>query len=120
MIDVVFLLIIFLMVGTKFTEEDRKIDVQVPAVGQAAAELTAAQKRIISVLRDGSVILDEQPLSVTQLTTELRAARQISPRLRVTIRGDAQGAFQHVATVMCACRSAGVRDMSISVKVARR
>lgn len=36
MIDVVFLLIIFFMVGTKFTELERKIGLQVPEVNDSA------------------------------------------------------------------------------------
>ena len=35
MIDIVFLLIIFFMVGTQFTEQERQFDVQVPSVSDA-------------------------------------------------------------------------------------
>jgi biopolymer transport protein ExbD len=35
MIDIVFLLIIFFMVGTKFTELERKMALEVPQVGDA-------------------------------------------------------------------------------------
>lgn len=119
MIDVVFLLIIFFMVGTKFAEEERKLDLQVPAVGAAAPSLTSAKKRIVSVLRDGSVLLDDRNMTVPQLTNELRQARRASPHLGITIRGDAEGSFQNVAAVMSACKSAGVRDMAVSVRLAR-
>ena len=118
MIDVVFLLIIFFMVGTKFAEEERKLDLQVPSVGAAAPSLTA-RKRIVSVLRDGSVLLDDRALSVPQLTNELRQARQTSPNMGITIRGDAEGSFQNVAAVLSACKSAGVRNMAVSVRLAR-
>ena len=119
MIDVVFLLIIFFMVGTKFAEEERKLDLQVPSVGAAAPSLTSARKHIVSVLRDGSVLLDDRSLSVPQLTSELRQARQTSPNLGITIRGDAEGSFQNVAAVLSACKSAGVRDLAVSVRLAR-
>jgi len=118
MIDVVFLLIIFFMVGTKFAEEERKIDVQVPSVGEAAASIMVRQKRTVSVLRDGTVLLDDQQLSIPELTSALRQARQGSPDLGVTIRGDADGSFQNVASVLSACRAAGVKDMSVSVRIA--
>ena len=120
MIDVVFLLIIFFMVGTKFAEEERKIDVRVPSVGQAAPSLTAAKKQVVSVLRDGTVLLEDRPMTVPQLTNELRMIRQANAAISVTIRGDAEGSFQNVAAVLSACRSAGVRDMSISVRLARK
>ena len=120
MIDVVFLLIIFFMVGTKFAEEERKIDVQVPSVGEAAANIMVRQKRVVSVLRDGTVLLDDQQLSIPELTSALRQAQQGSHGLGVTVRGDADGSFQNVASVLSACRAAGVKDMAISVRIAPR
>ena len=83
MIDVVFLLIIFFMVGTKFAEEERKIDVQVPSVGEAAASIMVRQKRTVSVLRDGTVLLDDQQLSIPDLTSALRQIGRASCRERV-------------------------------------
>jgi biopolymer transport protein ExbD len=118
MIDVVFLLIIFFMVGTKFAEEERKIDVQVPSVGQAAAAIVVKQKSVVNVLRDGTVLLDEQQLSLRELTNALRQAQQASPGIGVTVRGDAEGSFQNVASVLSACRAAGVKNMAISVRIA--
>ena len=120
MIDVVFLLIIFFMVGTKFAEEERKIDVQVPSVGEAAATLMVRQKRVVSVLRDGTVLLDEQQISIPELTSALRQDQQGSHGLGVTVRGDADGSFQNVASVLSACRAAGVKDMAISVRITPR
>ena len=57
MIDVVFLLIIFFMVGTKFTDE-RDIQLKVPAVGQLPANAATSQRKTISVLRDGRILLN--------------------------------------------------------------
>ena len=53
MIDIVFLLIIFFMVGTKFTELERQFSAQPPAVADAAPLTAAPQKRIVEVFRDG-------------------------------------------------------------------
>ena len=120
MIDVVFLLIIFFMVSTKFVEDERKIDVKVPSVGEGAASVMVRQKRVVSVLRDGTVLLDDQQLSISELTSALRQAQQSSHGLGVTVRGDADGSFQNVASVLSACRAAGVQDMSVSVRIAPR
>ncbi len=118
MIDVVFLLIIFFMVGTKFTDDERKIELDLPAVGQSAALTAAPQKRVVYVLRDGSIRFDRQEVDLGQLTDLLRRANAQTPQLSVAIRGDAEGAFQHVAHVLAACRTAGVHDMAISVRMA--
>ncbi len=118
MIDVVFLLIIFFMVGTKFTDDERKIELDLPAVGQSAALTAAPQKRVVYVLRDGTIRFNRQIVDLPRLTELLATARQQTPQLSVAVRGDAQGAFQNVANVLAACRTAGVHDMAISVRMA--
>ena len=58
MIDIVFLLIIFFMVGTKFSElseAERNISLNVPEVQTARALTAAPKKRIINVFEDGKV-----------------------------------------------------------------
>ena len=51
MIDIVFLLIIFFMVGTQFTEQERQFDVQVPSVSDAPP-LTSRPDEIVGCSLD--------------------------------------------------------------------
>ena len=120
MIDVVFLLIIFFMVGTKFTELERKIGLQVPQISDVKALSPAPEKRVINVMRDGSITLDRMDVTLDQLVTRLADSRREYQDLGVVVRGDAEGAFQNVASVLGACREAGITDMGISVRLARR
>ena len=120
MIDIVFLLIIFFMVGTKFTELERKIALHVPEVADKGALTAAPERKIVNVYRDGAVTLDRKPISLDQLTDELAASRSQYEDLGVLVRGDAQGEFQGVAAVLNACRQAGIRDLGISVRLVRR
>ncbi len=120
MIDIVFLLIIFFMVGTKFTELERKIGLRVPEVTDKGALTAAPQRRIINVFRDGTVTLDRVPVTLDELTSQLAAARSQYSDLGVLVRGDAQGEFQLVASVLNACKQAGIRDLGISVRLVRR
>ena len=120
MIDIVFLLIIFFMVGTKFTELERKIGLRVPEVTDRGALTAAPERRIINVLRDGTVTLDRLPVTLDELKGRLAAARSQYSDLGVLVRGDARGEFQQVASVLNACRQAGVRDLGISVRLVRQ
>ncbi|MEM7317376.1 MAG: biopolymer transporter ExbD, partial [Planctomycetota bacterium] len=52
MIDVVFLLIIFFMVGTRFADNERKIELDLPTVGEVSALSAAPQMRVVHVLQD--------------------------------------------------------------------
>jgi biopolymer transport protein ExbD len=117
MIDVVFLLIIFFMVGTQFTGTERKIKLQVPEVASATALTAAPEKRVINVYPDGSITLDRKSVTLSELTSQLAAARAEYPDLGVLVRGDGSCPLQKIATVLSCCREAGISQMGISVRV---
>ena len=118
MIDVLFLLIIFFMVATKFDEMERNIEVAVPEVSQAGEATPPPRPLVVSVQSDGRVELNGALVSVEELTARLTAARTPLGDPSVVIRGDAQCAFQHVATALAACRQAGISELGITVRLA--
>ena len=123
MIDIVFLLIIFFMVGTRFselTEAERHIELSVPQVAQAKALTSTPQKRIISVFRDGKIMLDDQTVSIEELKTELQAAKAEYSKIGVVVRGDATSYYQNVADVLATCHSVEIVDLQVAVRVASK
>ena len=120
MIDIVFLIIIFFMVGTKFTELEQNIDLQVPQVSEVGTLTPAPEKRVINVYQDGRISLDQKMISLDELKSQLETARGQYSDLGVIVRGDAQGAFQNVATVLSICRQVGISELGISVRMARK
>ncbi|QDU93365.1 ExbD/TolR family protein [Lignipirellula cremea] len=120
MIDIVFLLIIFFMVGTKFTELERSMQLEVPQVSEAGALAPAPKKQVINIYRDGRIALNNDVLTLEELEARLTQARASYSELGVIVRGDGDGSFQNVATVLGACRKAGVSDMGIAVRIARK
>ena len=118
MIDVLFLLIIFFMVATKFDEMERNIEVAVPEVAQAGESSPPLQPHIVSVMGEGRVELDGAPVTLEELTSRLNAARTPLTEPTVVIRGDAECAFQHIASTLAACQQAGVSDLGITVRIA--
>ena len=117
MIDVVFLLIIFFMVATKFSELERNIELEVPEVASAGTSRTPPAPRTVAVYEDGHIELDGQQTTLQELRTQLAANRAQDPDLNVVVRGDGQCDFQHIASAMAACRDAGVRELGITVRV---
>jgi biopolymer transport protein ExbD len=118
MIDVVFNLIIFFMVSTTFAEWESNFALKVPQVKQTGALAPGPEKRVINVYRDGRIALDRDFVSLEDLTQRLATVKQQYSGIGVVVRGDAEGAFQHVASVLGACRDAGISDMGISVRLA--
>ena len=118
MIDVLFLLIIFFMVATKFDEMERDIQVAVPQVAQAGNDTSPPRPLIVSVTSDGRLDLDGKTVTETELTSRLMAARTPLTEPSVVIHGDAKCAFQHVAAALGACRQAGISELGITVRIA--
>lgn len=120
MIDIVFLLIIFFMVGTKFTEDEKQIGLDVPEVNDIGALTSAPEKKMVNLFKDGRITLDRQEVDLEQLHTQLTQAKAEYQDLGVLVRGDADIPFQNVATVLNTCRQAGIAEMGISVRLAKR
>lgn len=119
MIDVLFLLIIFFMVGTKFIESERQIELKVPQVKAGQALSAAPEKKVINVYQDGEITLDRKAVSLAELQQRLAAMRSQYRALGVMVRGDGSAHFQRVAEVLAACKQAGISDLAISVELAR-
>lgn len=117
MLDVVFNLIVFFMVGTKFVEMDHEIKLQVPQVAHASPLTAAPSRRVVCVTREGTVTLDGQPLALPELTNRLRQAKAEYPALGVTVKGDGGGVFENVADALSAVNGAGIDDTSICVRL---
>ncbi len=119
LIDVLFLLIIFFMVGTKFIDSERQIELKLPQVKPGDALAAAPEKKVINVYRDGQITLDGKSVSLESLTEQLTAARSQYRALGVMVRGDGAASFERVAHVLTACKHAGIADLAIAVEFAR-
>ena len=120
MIDIVFNLIIFFMVSTRFTEMERKVDLSIPKVGPAGRSNDVQRGRTINVYRDGSITLDSRPVTLVELRSLLATAHRQYEGLEVTIRGDGLAHYETVAAVMNACKQAGISQMGIAVAPGER
>ena len=118
MIDIVFLLVIFFMVVTKFSEVEQQLELTVPKVSDMATTVSVVQRHVVGVFKDGTVSLDGELMDIQKLEEQLKVEQQGGDEVKVIIRGDAQGAFQNVASVLNVCRNAGVSDLGVSVRLA--
>ena len=118
MIDVLFLLIIFFMVATKFDELERNIEVAVPEVAQPGDDDSPPEPIVVTVQSDGTLAIGGDIVTSEQLVSRLTAARTPLSEPSVVIRGDAECAFQHIATALAACRQAGISELGITVRTA--
>jgi len=75
---------------------------------------------VVVVYADGRTQLDQQDVSLAELTDQLATARREYPQTSVVIRGDGTSQFQYVAAALAACQEAGILELGITVRVADR
>src|SRR5262245_3539412 len=94
LIDVVFFLNIFLLLATTFPRPEQDIEVELPQVAGAEALTEAPSQRVVNVRRDGRVTLDQQDVTLDELTSRLSSATRQYEGLGVQVRGDASALHQ--------------------------
>jgi biopolymer transport protein ExbD len=119
MIDVLFLLIIFFMVGTRFSESEHQIQLTLPKSSSPTAMAAQPAAKVVTMYSDGRIELEGQQLTVDQLTNALIPAVQNYPDVSVQVRPDAGGSVAQVTSVMQAISRAGVRNIGWTMTASR-
>lgn len=119
MIDVVFLLLIFFMVGTQFTKSERQLELQLPTTGELKPMVAPPDQRVIVVTEGGQFLLDGQQVSLDQLSERLRGMQVRYPELRVAVRADGRVQYQYVSAAFSSAQVAGVKSVGIDYMTAR-
>ena len=120
MLDVVLLLVIFFMVGTQFADEDEKqYEINLPTVTEAQPLTGTPDEIEVNIRRDGQLLLGTREVSVQELSDELKRAQANYPRQIVIVRGDAEGPYQNVMTVLGICRQANINAIQLANRVER-
>ena len=117
MIDVVFLLVIFFMVGSKFSESESRMDVSIPSVGPMNAISRTPDDRIVELTANGEVVLDGQMVTIQQLTEILETQVANYPGLSVVVRADSTLSVDRLAEAMYTVKRSGVQKTSLAFKV---
>lgn len=114
MIDIVFLLIIFFMVGTKFSEIEQQFDIETPRAVELAAMSSAPDPIVVNVTRAGRISIDNAEFTLEELKGRLQEAREKFAKQTVLIRGDGESIYQSVIDVMSVCHQAQVHKFSLA------
>ncbi len=121
MVDVILCLLVFFMAATRLYDWDEsEFAVSVPEVASAAPLTAAPDDLVLTVIRPGSVAVDETTYNLDQLAVFLREARVRYANQGVLIRGEAKLAYQDLADVLSVCDASGIRNVRLPVRSAAR
>jgi biopolymer transport protein ExbD len=116
-IDVVFLLLIFFLVATRFEEEERSLDVVLPQASEAMPLVAKPKELFVNVDDRGRYFVSGQFVTEAELEAALVQAAANNPgRQTVIIRADKRCVWQFIVTVMDLCNKAGIRDYRVTAE----
>lgn len=115
MIDVVFQLLLFFLVASKFADEERQLKVVLPQASEAKPMIAKPQEFMVNIDQAGKYFAGGKQLSAPQLERALVQAAANNPgRQAVVIRADKRCQFDYVAQAMNLCNKANIRDYRVS------
>ncbi len=115
LIDVVFLLLIFFLVASRLSQEDRELDIPLPSAANAMPMTVEPQEMIVNIDQAGAIIVNNKTLDHDQFRRLLAQAVIDNPiGQAVLIRADRRVPVQAPVEVMDMCLQAGA-TYSLSV-----
>jgi biopolymer transport protein ExbD len=117
LIDVVFLLLIFIMVTARFEKEDRQLKVALPSASEAKPLTEETSKVFVNIDERGQYVVDGAVLRTDEVEAKLLQKAADNPaNTEVIIRADARVAFEFVVAIMNVCNRAGISDYSVTTQ----
>lgn len=111
LIDVVFLLLIFFMLTTSFSQQ-RMLDLDMPA-SQGKGKSAWQGGSLVRVHADSRVDFNGMPFHIDQIADKTRQLLEKRPQTRFIVRPDAGLPLQQVVVVMDQLRSGGAGKVTL-------
>jgi biopolymer transport protein ExbD len=118
MIDVIFFLLVFFMISTLSMTINRGLPVNLPAA--ATSQKDVSENVNLTVMQDGSMFLNKQPITLQDIGQRVKAAMATDPQLTVVINADGQVLHSTVVDILDELRLAGVSGLAIAVKPGKK
>jgi biopolymer transport protein ExbD len=115
-IDMVFLLLIFFLVATKFADIERDVRVKPPSSHDARPITALPQEIIINVTRGGQFLIAGTTRTLEDLDALLTRAVKSNPQQSVVIRGDKDSVLQYAVNVLDLCEKHGVEHAYLTTR----
>ncbi len=114
LIDVLFVNLSFFMVMFLHFNFESQLSISVPQASSAVEAKAAFQEIVINILRDGTTIVNDKPLSIADLGQMLKKTAEIYPGQSVVVRGDEKTYHEHIVRVLDACAKAKIWNISFA------
>ena len=114
LVDVVLVLLIIFMVVTPMMEHAARVDL--PGVVNVDPENKGRMDPVtVSLTTDGRVFLEQLPVTLAELESQLAAVHRAEPTRRIILRGDVAARYGKARELFALCRKLGFSGVSLVV-----
>ncbi|HAN98656.1 MAG TPA: biopolymer transporter ExbD [Planctomycetaceae bacterium] len=110
LIDVVFLLLIFFLVTSRFEKEEREIDLELPDASQSVPLMEQPSEIVVNMDAEGRIVIDGRERGIDELEGILGRAATDNPLTQtVLIRSDRRAPVGTFISVIDICKKLGLQ-----------
>lgn len=114
MIDIMFFLLVFFIMSTIYMVNVKTVDVNLPKAQSAQTQLNVTY--LVTVRKDGSLWLEDQPIDADTLVQQARMESQKNPRFAVVVRADGDMNYSGVMELLDRFRQAGITRFGLAAQ----
>ncbi|MGY8768130.1 MAG: ExbD/TolR family protein [Pirellulales bacterium] len=119
LIDIVFLLLIFFMVMSRFEDEDNKLDVTLPSASEAKPLISKPSEVFVNIDSEGKYYVSGAYMTLAEVEQVLRQSSADNPESAVIIRADKRSRIDAAVQIMNACNKMGLPNYSLTTAPAQ-
>ena len=114
LIDVIFILIVFFLVGSTFAEMEKDLDIKLPTGETSEENKVVKRDLVINVRQDGVIVVNAEMLSLEMLESKIAELVAKDPDQVIQIRADAMAYHKYTVSVMDLCQKHKIRTITIA------
>lgn len=114
MIDIMFFLLVFFMIGTLYMVNVRTVPVNLPRAAHAQQQATAAY--VVTMKGDGSLWLEDESITKDELIRRAREEQQRNPQFSVVLRADQNLNYGNVVALLDDMRASGITRFGLAAE----
>lgn len=114
MIDIMFFLLVFFMMSTLYMTDVKTVDVNLPQASHA--EVQTRVNYLVTMKQDGSLWLEDKPISKEELLQGALTQQQRNPNFAVVVRADQGLEYGKVVALLDEMRGSGITHFGLAAE----
>ncbi len=114
MIDIMFINLLFFMSLFVYFHFENELNISVPKASAAKEAAASSQEIIINIGKEGSVVVGQKTMDLSELSALLKRTSALYPRQAVILRADQKTYHERVVQVLDTCAKANIWNISFA------